>query len=330
MDSRIQNLKFYNEELKLKFLDNYDDESQLTYAYILSKATRTEEYFKKDLCTFNDEEISYVLHEISPLNIISSVRYGGVIRQYIDFGISNGYRTGNINPLTGLTREWYKQFIGKKKIHITEDELNDIAKELINAQDILPLYLAFEGIVGENMEEQTTLTLDSIVGDNILSVHEIDKEPRLVVVSDKCMQLVKDAAKEKSYRLKNGISSARKTQDDLPNNGYVLRVGVRNNVSDEKAPISKFVLFRRLRMIKKLFNLPNTTFNNIKQSGMIKMAVDIYLQKGKIERSDLDKIQHKFNASYFQAVTNVVNRDVILNLYGIDINEEKSEINSMK
>ena len=67
------------------------------------------------------------------------------------------------------------------------------------------------------------------------------------------------------------------------------------------------------------------TFNNIKQSGMIKHAVDIYHQKGKLERSDLDKIQHKFNVSYFQAVTNNVNSENILDLYGIDIDDVKAK-----
>ena len=254
MDKRIHNLDLYNTELKYKFLDSFDDESQLTYAYVLSKAFKAEKYFEKDLCTFDDKEIAYVLHAISPLNINSSARYGAIIRQYIDYGITKGYRRGNINPLSGLPKEWYRQFVGEKKVYITEDELKDITDGLINEQDSLPLHLAFEGIVGENLEEMTTLTLDSIVGDNILSVHEIDKEPRLVVVGDKCIELIKKAAKQKTYKLKNGLSNARKTEDDLPDNGYVLRVGARNGVSDTNAPISKFVLFRRLRMIKDMFD----------------------------------------------------------------------------
>lgn len=320
MDKRVHNLKLYNKELKLQFLDNYDDESQLTYAYIISKATPTEEHFQKDLCQFDDKEIAYVLHEISPLNVSSSLRYGGVIKNYIDFGISKGYRKGNINPLTGLTKEWYKQFVGNKKIFITEDELIDMEDSLVNYQDKLPLRLAFEGILGEGMEEQITLTKKSIIDDNTLEVHEIDGEPRTVDVSDRCINFINAANNERTIYLKNGQAMGKKKEDELPTNKYVLRAPLKTE-SDPNAPISKFVLFRRLREAKEIAELPRLTYNILRQSGMIKYGVDLYHERGKLDREEMEIIQKKYDIGYLYGVQSIVTKENILNLYGIGISE---------
>ena len=323
------NFKLYNQELKERFLSQYAEDSQITHGYTLSKAYDEETFFEKDLYEFDIEQIKKVLYKINPINVGTAVRYGNTIKNYIDFAHRNGYAMSNINnPLQGMNVEWYRQFVGKKKLYLSEQEINEILKELVNFQDQLPILLAFEGVLGEDMSEQANLNVNSYnENSNTLQLKDDVKGERTIEVSDKLIALIKRAHSETKYLSKNGTASGKLKERNLGDSQYVLKSSVRSD-SEQDAPISKFVLYRRLREIKDVCDYPYLSYKSIYRSGQIKMAVDLYNEHGKLDNDELELIAQKYNLSKtmsngqqynFSSMREYINKDNIKALYDIDI-----------
>lgn len=331
MDARVESLDFYNKDIKLRYLERYEGDSQLTIAYTLTKATSTERSLNKDLASFNDKEISLVMHNINPRNLDSSKRSGGIIAKYIDWAAEHGYRPGgNINPLSGLGDEFYKNFVGHKKMLFSDTEINEITDQLVNYQDKLTIQLAFEGIMGEELYEMRTLKMSSIVNENTLSIMEQGEEPRLIKVSDKLIELMEKANDENVYLYKNGFAEGKNREGKLVRNEYILRKPLRGDQQNSPDPINTSVLYYRLRSVGNFTDNPQLSFNNLKKSGLIKKAVELYKEHGKLESEEFSQLGEWYNVSSQLAsngvlypnltvVKSTVTRDAILNLYGIDI-----------
>ncbi|MGM9987366.1 MAG: hypothetical protein ACI35O_09080 [Bacillaceae bacterium] len=330
MNSVLNNLELYNEEVKRRYLEKFDEPSALTIGYVLSKATSTESVLKRDLAQFNDEEISLVMHNINPVNLRSSKRYGGIIKSYIDWAMANGYGTGsNINVLAGMSDDFYKDFVGVKKTNINKDELQEILSEIVNDQDKLPIALAFEGVAGEDLHEQRYLTIDCIKDDNILEIPTFEGETRTVEVSSELIDLIKKTDEQTVYQFKNGKTTAKNKDSELNNSDYVLKKPARGG-SFENEPIAKSVLYSRLRIVSEDTGYPQLTYKNIQQSGMIYMAYEIFKETGQLTDNDYRDIAKRFNykkskgvnGKYYYNLTSIkyiANRDSILELYGVDI-----------
>lgn len=321
--------KLYNSELKERFLSQYQEDSQITHGYTLSKAYDEENFFEKDLYEFNIEEIKKVLYKINPINLRAAIRYGNTIKNYIDWAHRNGYAMSNINnPLQGMDSEWYQQFTGNKKTLFSYQEIREILKELVNFQDQLPILLAFEGVLGEDMSEQANLDFNSYdPNSNILKLKDDVKGERTIEVSDELVALIRRAHSETSYQYKNGTATGKLTERELPDSKFVLKAGSRSD-SEQDAPISKFVLYRRLREIKDACDYPYLSYKSISKSGQVKMAVDLFRERGKLTNDELELVAIKFNLSKtmnngesynYSAIREYVNRDSILELYDIDI-----------
>ena len=335
MNSVLRNLEFYNEEAKRRYLEQFDESSALTIGYVLSKATSTESILGKDLAQFNDKELSLVMDRINPVNLMSSKRYGGVLKSYIDWAMANGYGTGSsINVLAGMGDEYYKQFVGVKRTNISRDELfNNILKHLVNDQDKLPILLAFEGVAGEDLYEQRYLTEDCIIDDNKLKIPTFDGEERILEVSNELVELIRRTNRETVYYYKNGLSSANIKESELQQTDYVLKKPSRGAQDGENKPIEKSVLYSRLRKVGEEYtDYPQLTYKNLQQSGMIYMAYKMYMENGEFTDEDIKAIGKRFNYKkivgangrlYFNltVIKGVVNRDSIYELYNVDIDK---------
>lgn len=335
MNNLLDKLKFYNEDIKLRFLNQFDEPSAITIGYVLSKATSTEAALEKDLAQFNDKEVSLVMHEINPVNLRSSKRYGGLIKSYIDWAMANGYGNGsNINVLAGMGDDYYKEFVGVKKTNVSKDELyNEILTAIVNDQDKLPIVLAFEGVAGEDLYEQRYLTIDCIVDDNTLEVPTFEGATRTHKVSSELIELIKRTNEQTIYQYKNGNSTGNNKETILNHSDYVLKKPARGkDLTVENEPIAKSVLYSRLRLISEDAGYPQLTYKNIQQSGMIYMAYQKYMNNGVLADQDYKDIAEYFNykktkgvnGRYYynlSAIKYIVNRDSIMELYGVDIED---------
>ena len=334
MNNLLDKLAFYNPDIKRRYLDQFDEGSAITIGYVLSKAIKIENVLKKDLAQFNDQEIKHVMHIINPVNLTSSKRYGGVIKGYIDWAMANGYGTGsNINVLAGMGDDYYKEFVGVKKTTISREELfEEILKNLVNDQDKLPLLLAFEGVAGEDLHEQRYLTVDCIIDDNTLEVPTFEGGTRTLKVSSELTNLIRRTNEQNVYYYRNGLATSRIKDVPLIKTDYVLKKPAKG--TEENKPIEKSVLYSRLRKVGMDYSdFPQLTYKNLQQSGMIYMGYKFYMEKSSLTNDDYKEISEHFNFKKLKAdngkeyynttfIKSVVNRDSILELYGVDIDAD--------
>ena len=300
MNSIVEKLELYNPDVKLRYLEQFEMSSALTIGYVLAKATSAERALNKDLAKFTIDEIDLVLFNINPVNLSSSKRYGGILRNYINWAMANGFGTGSsINVLEGLGDMYYKKFVGQKRMNISKDELfNSILSNLVNEQDKLPLHLAFEGIAGEDLYEQRHLTLDCIKDDTTLVLPQEDGTMRTINVTPELIEQIRRAERENVYLFKNGLSEGRAKESRLVESDYVIRKPYREKVDagNENVPVEKFVLYNRLRKIGHEYSdYPQLTYKNLQQSGMIYMAYQIFTENGELTDADYNNIAERFN-----------------------------------
>lgn len=321
--------KLYKPEIKEAFLNSYENEAtRTTLRYLLYKAEPIESQLNKDLSNFNLNEIANVLKNTNAMSKSVVKTNARFLSSYISWAIANGHRGNEINPLSGITDEWYNDLTFKKKLFLSQQELDDMAnKDLVNAQDAAVLYLYFESVMGDQSSELLNLHYNDINwNENKITLRDNANpdNPRTIEVSENCIKIIKAAYEEDSYEFENGETGR---EAALIRSDYIIR-----NIESKRAnsaQLTRPTLYSRLNGIKNSLGLPFLTPNNLRKSGMIKMAVTLYQERGKIEKEELDEIAEKYgynkvrignkehyNTSVFKEF---INRETILELYGVDI-----------
>lgn len=283
----------YNPEIKKRFLEKYPYDA---YERIFLRSYVFEEALGKDLYDFNIDDIKRVLYELDPITLGSSRTNGRIITSYIDWAIKEGYRKNNINPLKTVQSEWFNQFVNKKrKLFITDQELEEIEVHCINAQDAVIVRALFEGLTTSELLNLKKTDVDYENG--ILKLKDDKKGERTLKVSEQCLKLIRQASEEIQYYKNNGQISegTRREWTELVDNEYVLRPSITRTKKMGRA--DEFLIYRRLDTIKKTLGFPYLTSKNISNSGKLKMARDLYLKEGALGREQLIKIAERFNVS---------------------------------
>lgn len=283
----------YNPEIKKRFLEKYPYDA---YGRIFLRSYVFEEALGKDLYDFNIDDIKRVLYELDPITLGSSRTNGRIITSYIDWAIKEGYRKNNINPLKTVQSEWFNQFVNKKrKLFITDQELEEIEAHCINAQDAVIVRALFEGLTTSELLNLKKTDVDYENG--ILKLKDDKKGERTLKVSEQCLKLIRQASEEIQYYKNNGQISegTRREWTELVDNEYVLRSSITRTKKIGRA--DEFLIYRRLDTIKKTLGFPYLTSKNISNSGKLKMARDLYLKEGALGREQLIKIAERFNVS---------------------------------
>jgi integrase len=314
--------KLYNQEIKEKFLSTYGNEqTQNTIRRVFYKSELIESVLEKDLYAFNLNEIGKVISNANPYSSSVAMSLGRFISQYISWAMP--YRNSNLNPLQGIPSEWYDQFVDKtKKIHFSYDEMLDMVEHFPNSQDQALIWMIFEGVMGKNFSELRHLKYDTVNWNtNELTLYDEDYSKRIIKVSNRCMRLIKSAYEEEIYR------SPSEKNRDLVRSDFILR-----NVTSPrgKSPdISKASIYNRIYSYKQKLGLEYYTPNGIRQSGQIKLALDLYKEYGKLEYEQFEIIGKQFNTSmitnngytYYNSflMREYINPENIKNLYGINL-----------
>lgn len=290
--------KIYNPELKERFLSTYDNEdTRSTLRHVFYKSYLVENVLDKDLAQFNLDEVGKVIANSSPHNAQTARSIGRFISSYVSWATEEGLREGsNLDPIKGISSEWYNQFVDKsKKIHYSKEELIDLCEQLPNAQDQAFIMLIFEGVLGEKFKELRELSYNDIDWNN--NKITLRKRNNYVVnVDDVTMRYLKNAHEQPTYHTFNDKTGDHSERELLPNN-YIFK-SVKSPRAKEGEPVTQAVLYTRLTNIKKEFDLEYLTPNAVKQSGMIYMAAELYKEKqDKLEYEDFEKIGEKFDYS---------------------------------
>jgi integrase len=321
--------RVYNEEVKNRFLNTFTNEgTQKTINSIFIKSATTEETLGKDLYNFSTEDLIDVFKEINPKSKSVSMSSGRFIKQYISWCIKKGYRDNNDNPVNGLDQKWFAQFVDRKlKIHYAMDEFIDLLQDVQNYQDKMLLCLLWNGISGERFSQLTELKRSDInFENNTVYVKQRDYH---VSINPEFMDIIQKGMDENIYLSYVPKSGEFKEKGLLPSQ-FILR-NVRSPRTVEGSKISMAVIYNRFAAIKDYLDLEYLTPKALEQSGMIKMAVDIYNDQGVLGYEQLALIGEKYDYStitssdgqytYYNTylIKEFLNENTIKDLYDLDI-----------
>lgn len=326
----------YNKEVKEEFLQYLIDEEGFTektvhvFRFVFYKSYDVEDILQKDMYDFNMNELKRVLLNANKSTLNSVRSFASMMKKYIDWAIRKGYVNSNINPMDMFTVKDYEECIDKsKKLFISEKELIEIEDKLVNYQDKVVLRLLFEGANGYEVSELINLKkYDVDYANKRLRLYDDKNGERFITVSDRCLDIIKKAINEKIYYARNGdkTSAQGNSKYEYSETDHVIKNVLTGRT---KRAANKTVVYRRMNMIKEIFDMPYLTIKNVWRSGMIKMAVDLYKEEGELTNKQLAKIAEQFglgkvinngHKTYnYHAMRQFINRENIIDLYDIDI-----------
>lgn len=318
-------MDYYNHPIKEKYLESIDNEgSRYVVSYIFKASKVTEEILKKDLYNFSKEEVALVLRNMSNMSLTVAKSNVSGIRTYITWGIKNGYRDDNINPLSGLGDDWTSEFIDRnKKVHFSLVEFIQLLESLSNAQDQALLALLWEGITLDELRKIHYRDINW----NSNEIKITERDGYMLRVNNRFMRYIENAYKQFTYITYKG--KGRYSERELANSDFLFKnsknIKIQNNV-----PVSRAVMYNRLTNIKEEFDLEYLTPNNLKQSGMIYMAAELWEEFGELEYPQFEKIGIKYqtnmqtsgeytyyNTNYLK--NNFITKENLKKLYDLDI-----------
>jgi len=299
---------FYNINQKQRFLKDLEEPTKKAYSRVLKRVSIMENKLDKDLYDFNLSQISQFLFLLKSTKISSLQQSGSIIKMYIDWAIEQDLRKDNINPIAAVASfEWYNQFVdNSQQLVFSEEDIGNVVDGCINFQDKVVIQGIFEGIIGRGNSELLNMKMEHItqISDgeykiklfNELSNGEI--EVRETPISKYLYEIMRIADKEEVYTKNNGIlnPTIKKRTNDLVDNNYIIRSAVNSRIKQEiNDPSPAQLINRRVAKIAKWHNLPLLTIVNIRNSGMLKMGRDLYLQHGKFEMNECKIVAEFFN-----------------------------------
>lgn len=319
--------EIYNEEIKERFLSQYENEqTQKTIRNLFFNTYIIENTLEKDLFEQNLTEIGKCIENSNPHTRNVAASNGRFISQYISWAVENGYRKSNINPLKGVTADFYDKFIDKtRKIHYSYDEFLTLLEEMQNGQDQAFLFLIWEGIMGEKFSQLQQLTFDDVDWDNkTVYVKERDEK---IDVSEDCIKYLDKAYKQNTYYQYNK-NTKEFVEKELLSSSYIFK-NIRSPRASDGQMVGMSVFYNRLHAMKDYLELEYLTPMAIKQSGMIYEAVKQYQEFNVLAYDQLAELGRKYA---FSQITNngytyyntflmreFVNESNISDLYGINL-----------
>ncbi|PZT57429.1 hypothetical protein [Paenibacillus silvae] len=306
MSNKVYNEDFYNEEQKNRYLKDFSAATKSSYSRVFKRAAIMEQNLNKDLYDFNLTEISEFLYMLGATKI-SSVRHtGSVIKNYIGWAIDQDLRIDNINPLDAVTSfEWYTQFATDNSSTLfSEEDIGNVVDGCLNFQDKAIVQAVFEGIMGRQNSEIINMKMEHIREiDNEYRITLYDntrngQEIREIPISNFLYNILRIANREDKHIKFNGIlkTNIKSDTNKLMDNDYIIRSILSTKVKQgTEEPASIYLVQSRLTKIAEWNNLPQLTVMNIRNSGMLKMARDLYLKHGKLETEEYAEIFTRYN-----------------------------------
>lgn len=329
--------QLYNLPTKERYLNNFNDKTKLAYERILKRASKIERKLNCDLYNFNLEQIKqllYLLNSTVQSTVASSVN---VVKNYIKWAIEQDLRTDNINPLDAVsTGDFYKKFVDvSENTFFSESEINQIVKKCVNYQDKAVIQGLFEGMNGRRYSELLNAKVEHIqVNDEIIEMELFEDsdsgiESRKIEISNDLYHILKEAALEEEYVKNNGLlkSYTRKATNELTKSEFILRTAVTTRATTKQGNVASGPLvIRRVEKMSDIYSLSKLTPTNIRKSGMLKMAKDLYLERGVLDRDEYNIICRHFNNGkpingnykYSRLKSDFLNIENIKLLYGLN------------
>lgn len=283
--------KYYEEERKNRYLDYRRENGQrVNDRTFFSVTVRTEEEKGKDICEFTKDEILDFYKSVLSTSVEYLLNMTSFLNQYTDWTIMESINPDGINhykeiELENLNNCINRQaidnsFISREMLNMFVDNWHNGRYDCMNGCDLSIIYLLFEGIGGKRYEDILNITFNNVDYKKktvtILNGTEI-------TVSDKCLELLKEASKDEKYYLPDGrefnflddkiVRSYRKDQVSYDTVNPVSRIHtlrdrvekVLNNLGIMNVTLKGIQSWGQVDYVKELIRLNKITPDNIRE-----------------------------------------------------------------
>ena len=294
-------------ELKHQYLDEKVTATGESDSFILRSVDEYEVAKGKPIYNMHRDELNgMIAMQFNNPSVGAVTKNVSIIRTYIDFCINKNVVTHRENRLATFTVEDAKNLVNQQvllKKFITREQLKEYQRILYNEQDKLILELPYVGGRGRTCdgctsEEIINLRMSDVDEENkMITLTQNDSKTRELEVETSTIELIKDAYNQKIYVENNGEMSNNlrlsKPREITINRveDYVLCVP---SLKKFQKFTSNLITSRMSRMQKYLDN-PYLTVSGIYMSGMVQLAIDIYKEKGEVDKDDYIDICFRFN-----------------------------------
>jgi len=294
-------------EIKQEFLNSKPTNTAESDSFVLRSADEYEDIICKPIYNMNYIELKeMIVMQYNNSSVKTIVKNISILKTYVDFCVNRNIVLHGENRLAIFNIDDIKEFVNQNAFlnkYITKEQLREYQNILYNPQDQLFLELLFIGAKGRTIknctsEEIINLTIDDIdEKNNMLTLTQNDGKYRFLEVEPHTIELIKDVYEQEIYVENNGMetnnprfSKPRELKINKVEH-YIFRVP-----SKDKFLIFNNVLFNsRMKRIQDYLGNKHLTQTSIYFSGMLNMAMDIYKEKGEIQKDDLIKICVRYN-----------------------------------
>jgi len=302
----------YNQELKERFLLSYPKRSAEIYRDSLTKISKIEEKYQKDVFSFSSEELNNCFDDFKSKTLAGIRRLVTPVKQYIKWANANGFIENKFDFTDLFTDDVLEQYVWKyanQKSYVSRDEIFDFCEGLVNFTDQCILILPLEGIKGEESFEMTHLKFSDIdFSTGRTKVTNIKNQTREFIIEDKrSLDILFAAKNQETYIINNGMENNSKVKEfEIEDSPYVIRKMIRsNNSNGEGEPVTpNYVLSKAVRFFKgtkKPFSNEVTeepfilgaeflNITNIFKSGFFDYCMKLEKERGELETKDYEEV----------------------------------------
>lgn len=315
--TNAKNVTLFNEDIKNDFLNTI--QAKQNYRRIFSITSKYETMLNKDVNQFTLKEIEKILFGFKAKSRNTVESYARIISSYLNWCCAKGLIKKNV--MEDLKPNDFEKYIYDDSGYLSEKEIEKIEDMLNNYQDIVILRLLFIGAGGKKLSEIRNLKIHDVDFQNkkirlIESLKEDKKglpikyTERYLDVDDRTLNIIEGAINQKVYLKRNGdISTEHDNVSPYANlimNDYVVRPSI-TKTGTGNAPVDKFVIYRRLAMIKDVLGLGLDRFNAkfIQQSGMLNYASKI-IDGENVSLIDLKVVADRFNIKSYHNLKGLI------------------------
>ncbi|WP_029518000.1 hypothetical protein [Paenibacillus polymyxa] len=287
--------ELYNKDIKERFLSELRSTTKKNYELKLKRACKIEKRLGKDLYDFSLAEIEEVIYYLSPTKLNSAINYGSILRSYIDWACSHGLRKDKLNPLASIGgSKYFEKFVPQQTL-ISEDALKLALSQIASDRDVAIIQGVFEGIIGRKYSELINLKITDIDKENkIAHLKNIgsygDIEERSIEISPFLVVALERANEATTYKSNLGEGSSKRDEAKLKESDYIIK-------SSKQEQVKSTLISQVVTKFAVKLNLPKLSPYDLRNSGMLKKAKDIYVKKGKLDSSDINAICKHYNTT---------------------------------
>ena len=299
---KSENIELYNEELKIRFLQEYDEATASKYRYIFVKAKETEEMLNKDIKDFNATEFDSLLYSMESNSKSSIESNTSILKNYIRFCKKNNLISQGISMIefdanfAGKGLHKYIKQIAIEKKYPSREEIFEVAESCDNPQDGVILGLIFEGVsTWDNLVEITNLKITDVKENKISITSRENAYNRTFEITDELCNIIEEANSQTLYQFRiKEDSTPRITASELIENEYIIRPIKRKSSASVESPDAQLIRSRVARL-KDDFDNQFLTPSNIMYAGILHYARNLRESLGKeLEIEDYKKINLRF------------------------------------